>query len=745
MIKHSFLLTILVLLFNVGYAQTPINGGTVSGTWTQAGSPYLINGSIMVPNGSTLTIQPGVTINFQGPHKILVLGRILAVGTVADTIVFTATNTTTGWKGIRFDNTPAANDTSKIAYCRLQYGKATGTPPEDNGGALYIKNFAKVIISNCRIANCTASYGGGIYSESSDLIIRNNKIANNMSSVSDGGGIFCSGNPTITGNTISNNTSNANAGGIYCDSNGHLVLKNNIITNNNAFNVANNTGGGIYCNGGPSVISNNTISNNKASSGGGIYCSPYCIATISNNIVSGNSNDGIYCHSSFNPSIINNTISNNKGVGIICNSNSGNNEGPLISNNTITGSTASGINCRGGGTGGSGRMTVSANIISGNSGLQAGGISASGTNISIVNNTIFNNTSIGGLGGGILCSGDSSLVISNNTITDNVVLVPNANVNPSGGGGIFCSGTPKIFSNVISNNSTSCLNDNCGGGGIYCFKGNPAIFNNIISNNSALAGIGGGIRVYYQSNPVFTNNTIVNNAASGQGAKGGALSFYYKCNPVFRNCIIYGNTAPVYNTVFIEDESSDPDFYYCNVEGGITAFGLNDNFYTGKYENNSDADPLFVSPSGGSGVDFNGTTADWSLQESSPFIDGGDPNGTYSETDIAGQPRVSGPGIDIGAYEYYIIVGIEENKQRSLIINVYPNPFSTQTTLQTDAGFKNTMLTIYNADGQIVKQIEKISGQAVIFDRENLPNGLYLVSLTQGSKILATKKLILTR
>ena len=69
-------------------AQTSIPAGNVSGTWTLAGSPYQINGEITIPNASTLTIEPGVLVEFQGHYKLNVQGRLLAVATVADTITF---------------------------------------------------------------------------------------------------------------------------------------------------------------------------------------------------------------------------------------------------------------------------------------------------------------------------------------------------------------------------------------------------------------------------------------------------------------------------------------------------------------------------------------------------------------------------------------------------------------------------------------------------------------------------------
>src|ERR1035437_2582139 len=190
-------------------ASTSIPAGNVNGTWTLAGSPYNIQGSIQIVNGDSLIIQPGVSVVFQGTYQLAVQGKLKAIGTVNDTIVFTAANTTTGWLGIRFNNTPSTNDTSRIIYCKIQYGKATGTSPYDCGGALYFNNFSKVIISKCNISNCTAIYGGGgVACVNSGPAITGNTISNNSSSGGTGGGIYCEGGgSTITGNTIANNSS----------------------------------------------------------------------------------------------------------------------------------------------------------------------------------------------------------------------------------------------------------------------------------------------------------------------------------------------------------------------------------------------------------------------------------------------------------------------------------------------------------------------------------------------------------
>ncbi len=76
-------------------------------------------------------------------------------------------------------------------------------------------------------------------------------------------------------------------------------------------------------------------------------------------------------------------------------------------------------------------------------------------------------------------------------------------------------------------------------------------------------------------------------------------------------------------------------------------------------------------------------------------------------------------------------------------INIYPNPFSTQTTLRTDGLLKNATLTVYNSFGQTVKQIKNISGQTVTLFRDNFPSGLYFLRVTEENKIY-TDKLVIT-
>ncbi|MCX6327402.1 MAG: T9SS type A sorting domain-containing protein [Bacteroidia bacterium] len=77
-------------------------------------------------------------------------------------------------------------------------------------------------------------------------------------------------------------------------------------------------------------------------------------------------------------------------------------------------------------------------------------------------------------------------------------------------------------------------------------------------------------------------------------------------------------------------------------------------------------------------------------------------------------------------------------------VTIYPNPFSSSTTLQSDKLFNNATLTVYNSFGQQVKQIKNISGQAVTLSRDNLPSGIYFLRLTENNISLVVDKLVIT-
>lgn len=113
---------------------------------------------------------------------------------------------------------------------------------------------------------------------------------------------------------------------------------------------------------------------------------------------------------------------------------------------------------------------------------------------------------------------------------------------------------------------------------------------------------------------------------------------------------------------------------------------------------------------------------------------------------VVGFSYTTGIGKEMAAVRYNLSAAsaINENKKQSTEIEVGPNPFSSEATIQINDVFHNATLIVSDYLGQTVRQIKNISGQKVTFTRGNLANGLYFISLTEGSKVFATKKIVIT-
>jgi len=255
--KILFIIFLIQGTLFLSFAQINIPPGNVSGIWGLNDSLYYIHGDITIPNDSTLAIEPGVIVEFQGYFALNVQGRLLAIGTEVDKITFTINDTTGfhnpdtilgGWNGIQFINTPSDNDTSKIIFCTLQYGKAVGSShPDNSGGAIFISNFNEVLISNCLITNNSAGgssspAGGGVHLIFASIMLKENEISHNRAW--DGGGIqVWESNPVFRDNSIVFNTADEGGGGILIGGLSNSEFNNDVISNN----VAGGKGGGIVC------------------------------------------------------------------------------------------------------------------------------------------------------------------------------------------------------------------------------------------------------------------------------------------------------------------------------------------------------------------------------------------------------------------------------------------------------------------------------------------------------------------
>jgi len=122
----------VIVCFGRGRAETIIeNLESVYGTWTADNSPYIIEGEAIVPQDSTLIIEPGVVVKLKTGTEhsygapgfdygfLRVYGKIIAEGTITDTITFTRNETTGSWGIIYLDE---ADTASSFKYCKFEYG-----------------------------------------------------------------------------------------------------------------------------------------------------------------------------------------------------------------------------------------------------------------------------------------------------------------------------------------------------------------------------------------------------------------------------------------------------------------------------------------------------------------------------------------------------------------------------------------------------------------------------------------------
>jgi len=313
---HVPFLTLIALFSLLGTTAYPshINvSGTISVNTTWSGvDTVFITGDDTVNNGITLTIHQGMMVVSRGHYKISVKGRLQAVGTTTQPITFTVSDTTgyynhthMGWGGLVFSETPVTNDTSRIVYCRLFFGKAfPGSAPEsERGGAMYIAGFDKVVINHCTMAyNYSSLFGGAVYFEGATRLTISNCLIHDNYCNGDGGFLYTWNKIILHNNIITGNR--AISGGAIYFLMGSAELVNNVISGN----MASQYGGAMnFMNANDLLILNNTFCNNQANMGGGIFFNNQA-ATITNSIIHGNMANGggsqIYFNGSANAHFI---------------------------------------------------------------------------------------------------------------------------------------------------------------------------------------------------------------------------------------------------------------------------------------------------------------------------------------------------------------------------------------------------------------------------------------------------------
>jgi len=272
MCRYFKLIEIAIVMLIIVVAFVPVSAiqvsGDVWGVWTADDNPYEVTGDLRVPQESTLVIQPGCYIDFQGHYVFLVDTSAVfqAVGTESDSITFTTYDVATGWYGLRF---LSADSSSILSYCIIQWSVI-----DDSSGAGVYVGHSNIVISHCSICYNEAyeTEGGGLSINHSNVRIINNKIEYNIASFGGSGISFYHSEVIMINNVIKDNETYYGLGGEQSGGLGfhrcELLLRNNVIDNN----YCGSSAGGIYVGYSTGLIDSNIISGNIASEfGGGVF------------------------------------------------------------------------------------------------------------------------------------------------------------------------------------------------------------------------------------------------------------------------------------------------------------------------------------------------------------------------------------------------------------------------------------------------------------------------------------------
>lgn len=354
------LFVVFLALIKPSEATTIVGGMITTDTvWKVANSPYIAEQSVLVMNGATLSIEPGVTVRFNPAMALSVSdGSLVARGTESSNITFTANASppdvaTNRWGYVGFwDLARDACFDAEGHYtngCILEHAVIEYAGGADLQGAVHAEHSAP-FVTECSIrgnaiggiyvdsspsvllygnditSNSASRYGGGIcVMNSHNVAILRNRITGTHTS-DDGGGVFIASSDDciFIGNVVSNNTTYSRGGGISLFGlYGSLcTLSNNEINCNSA---PNDRGGGIWAHSAPALLlSCNTIVGNSSLNGGGVCISASAEPLLSGNSISQNAawnGGGVYFEGSYRADLSGNTITSNsassKGGGIL--------------------------------------------------------------------------------------------------------------------------------------------------------------------------------------------------------------------------------------------------------------------------------------------------------------------------------------------------------------------------------------------------------------------------------------------
>jgi predicted outer membrane repeat protein len=512
------------------------------------------------------------------------------------------------------------SDTVIVDGLTIMGGSATGTGtklyrtvafPRNKGGGIFQSSGYLNVVRNCRIQNNnSSSQGGGVYVEGQFVLwMSNNTIQNNSAATSGGGATLQSTFMYVTGNSLTNNKA-GRGGAIDASASAGFSLRKNLFIYNKALISA---GGAVNFNAGPSinefVLDSSEFISNTAFTGGGAFDVSggnyfgrelgfrACVFTGNTSGIGGGAlRWGPDNSLRLDTCVFTNNKTRTGGGGAIL-ANSGNTH--LIMRGSVF-LLDSAIASSGGAVLAGNNVTATNCIFnanySSNDGGAYSGISYVWGGTQSFSDCTFHRNTAGANGGAIytasICRLTRCIIQGNTAISD--------------GGGV-CK---DDFSSLDVNHSLFSGNKATKGGAIASLKGSLTMVNCTMAGDSAILG-----KAVYR-----------NSATIGTIITTGTLL----------NCIVWeGNT----NDLITSGPGSPVTANYSTLESGYTGIS------------NTSTNPQFVAQVPVTAAPT--VTGNYRLSRCSPAIDLGQTHSSYTAmTDLAGNSRLSGLGVDHGAYEF---------------------------------------------------------------------------------------------
>lgn len=310
-------------------------------------------------------------------------------------------------------------------------------------------------------------------------------------------------------------------------------------------------------------------------------------------------------------------------------------------------------------------------------------------------------------------------IIQNCTLANNTALI---------GGSAFFNYGGEMTASILENNSAEL-------GGAICCENGGYIRNCLFRENNA-DYIGGGVCISFGADLV--NCTFVNNNSHQSG--GGMYGEY--------DNQMGGIGLRISNSIFWNN-SSNGSGQQINLNGGNShislsncaiqdidqvIFGsteLHDNINLNAVNDDPDG-PQFTDP--GSGV--------FTLTKNSPCVNTGENNVVTDQFDLAGNDRIQGQTVDIGAYESPFLTAIPTILPAALFVQAYPNPATDRVTFDMAGTTGPVRVEIINSHGAMIQKTNFPVGaydSKIELCLEEIPSGTIFIKVSSNEGIKIAK------